>query len=124
MTLNHACIVSCVRIEILSILTRKTHLCIVRRDVWRCVIVNQALRPLSTACNNCNKAVVKVLHARLPLPAWAESTVLTMDVVCTCMFVCLLTQFVFKLIYISKPKQAVGLRLGNLRQKMVLYKAG
>ena len=47
----------------------------------------------------------------LPLPTWTEGTVLSLCVcVCVCLFV--------------TTKQATSHKLGNLRQKVVLYKTG
>ena len=52
---------------------------------------------------------------RLPSPMWVEGRVL-----CVCMCVCVL--FAFKLI--SKSRYTTSHRLGNLLQKVVLYKTG
>ena len=65
------------------------------------------------------------LGTLLPLPAWAEGTVLSLCV-CVCLSVCLSVcyhKIAVKFNYL-KIKQATSHKLGNLRQKVVLYKTG
>ena len=59
----------------------------------------------------------------LPSPAWAEGTVLSL---CVCLSVCLSVcyhKIAVNFNYL-KSKQATSHKLGNLRQKVVLYKTG
>ena len=58
-----------------------------------------------------------------PSPAWAEGTVLSLCVcVCVCVSVCY-HKIAVNFNYL-KSKQATSHKLGNLRQKVVLYKTG
>ena len=63
-------------------------------------------------CFGCNEWL-------LPSPAWAEGIVLGL-----CVCVCVLPQNCCLIAIISKSKEAASHKLGNLRQKVVLYKTG
>ena len=58
---------------------------------------------------------VHITHELLPSPVWVECTVL----ISLCLSVCH-----HKIAVNSKSKQATSHKLGNLRQKVVLYKTG